>query len=401
MKLSLLIWWIVLMLIGTACSESETLVERTSMVFDTVRVDMNTAKSVTIDEGIDSLFIIALESSPEAIFGTIEKLIVSDSLIFIKDNRYSKAIFVFDMTGHFQFKISNVGAGPGEYEDIFDFDVSGEDIYVNDSGRKILQYSKIDGRFKTEYQFDSWAGWDIAITSDTPTRILFNRMFGRDGRIEKELGRCLIFSTSTQNDRYECLYDYHPIFEEESYRPSIVFARNDEEVFFSPAYTYQLYKYSNQRAKPFIYLDFGEDGFDNEQLTSIYKSNPSAFGFFQENPIIHHILQWAITDNLMCMTYSISNLSYSIFIDLNSKTVYKEGQSVMSRLVYGFTIPLPVASNGDWLVGYEEVGNLLRSRDRDTDEKRNKVLKENNIGALNPNDNPLLIFYKYDTGKLH
>lgn len=120
------------MLIGTACSESETLVERTSMVFDTVRVDMNTAKSVTIDEGIDSLFIIALESSPEAIFGTIEKLIVSDSLIFIKDNRYSKAIFVFDMAGHFQYKISNVGAGPGEYQDIFDFDVNGEDIYVNE-----------------------------------------------------------------------------------------------------------------------------------------------------------------------------------------------------------------------------------------------------------------------------
>lgn len=125
MKLSLLIWWIVLMLIGTACSESETLVERTSMVFDTVRVDVNTAKSVTIDEGIDSLFIIALESSPEAIFGTIEKLIVSDSLVFIKDDRYSKAIFVFDMAGHFQYKISNVGAGPREYEDFIDFDVRG------------------------------------------------------------------------------------------------------------------------------------------------------------------------------------------------------------------------------------------------------------------------------------
>src|SRR5690606_38961247 len=125
MRLYLPIWWIVLMLNCIACSESVTLVERTSMAFDTVRVDVNMARSVTIDEGIDSLLIIALESSPEAIFGTIEKLIVSDSLIFIKDNRYSKAIFVFDMTGHFQYKISNVGAGPREYEDFIDFDVRG------------------------------------------------------------------------------------------------------------------------------------------------------------------------------------------------------------------------------------------------------------------------------------
>src|SRR5690606_1101374 len=91
--------------------------------------------------------LVQLESLEESLFGRIDKLLVSDSIVAIVDKLYSKAVFVFDWNGNFLYKIFQIGDGPGEYVDIFDIDISGGHLYLSDRGRKIIRYNKYTGRF--------------------------------------------------------------------------------------------------------------------------------------------------------------------------------------------------------------------------------------------------------------
>ena len=80
---------------------------------------------------IQSLFsdryILGLEETEQSRIGTIEKLAMADSLLFIMDNRLAMRIFVFNAnTGKFINSIGRTGNGPGEYVDINDFSVDSQ-----------------------------------------------------------------------------------------------------------------------------------------------------------------------------------------------------------------------------------------------------------------------------------
>ena len=75
--------------------------------------------SETIDMGelLGRVRFVQLENKPESAFTDIDKLIVSGASIFMLDKRL-EAVFCFDTSGHFRYRIQRVGHGPGEYTEL-------------------------------------------------------------------------------------------------------------------------------------------------------------------------------------------------------------------------------------------------------------------------------------------
>lgn len=110
---------------------------------------------------IESVHYVQLENHPESAFIDIDKLVVSGPNIFMLDKRL-EAVFCFDTTGRFRYRIQRVGRGPGEYQEL-------EAIWIReDQGELWLQSfwpSKImvynfDGRMLREFGFP-WPAKDM------------------------------------------------------------------------------------------------------------------------------------------------------------------------------------------------------------------------------------------------
>ncbi len=94
------------------------------------------------------------DSSEDAIFSTISKVIVQNNLIFILDGQGRKLVYVYNNFGKYIKTVGRVGQGPGEYINARDFNVKGNNIYIyDDRARKLLIYNYIDNVFK--YSIDT------------------------------------------------------------------------------------------------------------------------------------------------------------------------------------------------------------------------------------------------------
>jgi hypothetical protein len=100
---------------------------------------------------IDNIDYIKLETTEESLLGFISKLTITNDRIYVLDQLLTKALFVFDKSGKFLFKIGRVGNGPGEYVVVTDFYLNEKDstIHLLADGRKIINFD-YDGSFIDE-----------------------------------------------------------------------------------------------------------------------------------------------------------------------------------------------------------------------------------------------------------
>jgi hypothetical protein len=98
---------------------------------------------------------IPLETNDDCLIGSVKKVLVRNSRIYVADFSRAIALFVFDMNGKFLFKIARMGQGPGEYTSFRDFDIQANgDIYMFDHfGRKFLVFNS-DGKYLREIGMD-------------------------------------------------------------------------------------------------------------------------------------------------------------------------------------------------------------------------------------------------------
>lgn len=83
---------------------------------------------------------VELETTDNSLVGYIERIVVNDSLIYIKSDG---SIHLFDRNGNFRNSIGRVGQGPKEVISIFDFavDAENQEVYILDlQGQKINVY---------------------------------------------------------------------------------------------------------------------------------------------------------------------------------------------------------------------------------------------------------------------
>ena len=82
---------------------------------------------------------VKLETSPESLLGSVDKLICTDDYIYILDNTFSNNLFVFSRKGKFISKIKNKGEGPNEINQPYDF-------IVDNKKKEIVVYDGVQNK---------------------------------------------------------------------------------------------------------------------------------------------------------------------------------------------------------------------------------------------------------------
>ncbi len=115
---------------------------------------------------IDSIKIVKLQTNKDALIGSINKVQCDEEYIYILDERKSKALFKYNKSGEFIFKLSNIGKGPGEFVRPTDFFLLNDRIVLLDGfSGKILFFSK-SGNFVKEITTNTMAEKFGKIDSD-------------------------------------------------------------------------------------------------------------------------------------------------------------------------------------------------------------------------------------------
>lgn len=123
---------------------------------------------------IDSIQLIKLEPSNEAVIGNISNLFLINDILFVCDIYTSKTIFAFDMHGKFLYKINKLGSGPGEYKSISMVKISDTRIIILDRLTwKIIQYD-LRGNLLSEKRVNPCPADFIMLNNNTMI-LLYNR----------------------------------------------------------------------------------------------------------------------------------------------------------------------------------------------------------------------------------
>lgn len=133
---------------------------------DTEKSTKNNYKHLTINlyestveevlSTIKRIEFIPLETKPEALIGSIQKIIANSDYFYLLDVFSAKSVFVFNRAGKHIETIDTNGKGPGEFVTPWDMSVDpyNEKLIIVDPGnQKILKYS-LEGEFEDEVYTD-------------------------------------------------------------------------------------------------------------------------------------------------------------------------------------------------------------------------------------------------------
>jgi hypothetical protein len=113
--------------------------------------------NTTMSDFIEITDSITLETNEQCLIGRISKIHKHKDKIYIMDNYFVNAIFVFDLQGNFTHKIGRVGNGPGEYISLNDFtiDMQNEQLLLLVNGGRHIIYMDFEGHYKKIKQLDT------------------------------------------------------------------------------------------------------------------------------------------------------------------------------------------------------------------------------------------------------
>lgn len=146
---------LILTFLFVSCNKPE---EQKITFHDTI--DYHSISESTINELVDSISFLPLEIKEESTVGSIDKICIMDSLIYIGDF-HANQIYIFDLSGKHLFNINYVGQGPREYTEIKSFTVDTDNVYIIDNRlRKLFVYNRLNGSFVESLKMP-FVAWDI------------------------------------------------------------------------------------------------------------------------------------------------------------------------------------------------------------------------------------------------
>jgi len=138
-------------------------------------VSITYLESVKLSQLIEKDFVyLPLASDTNALIGSVSRLILKDSAIFIFDASLAKRGYSFDMSGKENFCFGKTGSGPGEYTLPTDMAVSDNNIIIFDQDNFSVLYYNKTGEFLYETHVGYWLREFIPFSGDrflgyTPT----------------------------------------------------------------------------------------------------------------------------------------------------------------------------------------------------------------------------------------
>lgn len=252
----------ILLLIGCKTSPSDN-PDQSKRTFSAYNLPVIPVSESTISENYDTFLVeepryVVLETNSQSLIGSIDKIEYFQGNYFILDASKAKALFCFDSTGLFKFKIDKVGKGPGEFFIPLDFNIDPRtrSIKIMDPGnRKILEYS-IDGELINEFQLEDELKSFYVIDSD----IYAMHIDGRNS--DWEMSNLL--KLWDKNSKEYTIEGVSELGRTDTYPIKNEFSKFEGNILFMHAWTDTIYKVTNASISPIYILDFGQERISRE-----------------------------------------------------------------------------------------------------------------------------------------
>lgn len=144
--------------------EKQTKINAHEIIFSTETDNENLLTS----EFIDTSYFIPLETNDNCLIKWIRKIVFEGQRIFIFDPAGNNKILIFDNKGKFINTVGNIGQGPGEYAELYDFcvDSVSRQIFLL-CARGVIMCYDYTGHFKKKYTLESnLRAWKIEYFDD-------------------------------------------------------------------------------------------------------------------------------------------------------------------------------------------------------------------------------------------
>ncbi len=310
----------------------------------TYSVEPDKAGEYSLADLVTDVEYVELKLPQGTFLGALQKAIFADSSIYLLDVVQGSGIsriLVLSNEGIYRFAIDKTGKGPGEYEFIYDFDVTEKFIVVS-SADKFMFYDKDNGAFVQSFNKPEECPFDnivmlneITVISDAG-RTRYNR--------DKEQIR--IWNV----DEGEFVYEGVPFrdFALKLGNTSRYFFRLQDTVRAMPIYSKTVYSVVEEQNKysiePAYTFDFGKYWIDANILANSYNERELFFGSAEEYV---HTVDVFETDEVIYVHYRLQNKDFAYLLDKAT------GRSLnISDFTDNDTgwIGSPITTDGDWIV---------------------------------------------------
>ena len=166
MQINILLSLLVLVILLLSCKEStrnfSRKTEGVSLLTNIekaieVNIDLNN-DCLPFDSLMTKVSYVKLETTGDNLIGEISQLLFVDDKIIVVDVWKSKIITVYDMKGHYLYKIGSQGQGPQEYAFFTHVSLTPDKkmLVITDMGSTSLKYYSIDGQFIKSIKCPYW-----------------------------------------------------------------------------------------------------------------------------------------------------------------------------------------------------------------------------------------------------
>lgn len=385
-------------------SEYQKLTEEQVVKFD-IGIQPEKTKVISFDPSvlnnenkfnyIDTIILVPLQTKDECLIGEISKVIYQNGSFFILDKKQDN-LFVFDKTGNYKSKVSNLGRAPGEYMDITDFCLSPKgDIYLlDDEERKIMIFNPNLTFIKSINLEQNYINIRVSNTK------LFLSLFyyNSDKATHKEYHiNCLDLEKGT----IKKMFPFNPNLENAAWHTSnmglqdldngniIYFPHFGKNVYIlnELGQLQDCYRYTVSDFPIPTYISFAaRNRSTNSKAYNICKSK--SYGIIKNVIDLQDYLcaEFVVGPSFTQVIYNKKNgktSGYDTFTETSDIT-----QEIVTRLQYVGGMP------ANTLIGYLQVGVLQIIQEIANEENMSLIPYKNTIDSLEDTDNPILVLVK-------
>lgn len=339
---------------------------------------------LVLSQFVDKINYLKLEAVAGHMVGNIDKLIYYQNRFYALDSRAAKSLFIFSQEGEFLKEIISRGQGPEEFTIPDDFSIdrfTGTIRILDLSLRKILTYDK-DGNFLHEFGID-FRAHSFAII-DTATFAFFTNFLSNPGDKESQSYNLLIVKDNKLSGKY-LPFTYRP--NQLRFAPQTVFSMDSNEVYFTTTFNDTIFRFSSNKLRPDLLIDFGDRRIPEEFLNDTDKPRDQLHK--ERINYCHLINHFMKTDTHIYFTFSYKQRLHNVFYSKSSQRVLTS--ALIGNDIDGLLFANPIASMENRLIGVLEPLDLLEQY-----EKRPDMLTEEAIEIVESIDelsNPILVFY--------
>ena len=339
-----------------------------------------------LTDKITNVKYIPLETTRESVIGEISKVILHKGNFYIMDDNITKTVFVFDGNGKFITKICRRGRGPGEYNDLWDFDIDTENdqILLYCGPRKMIR-TTLAGELVSEHRA-SFYGHSIA---SMPNKGYAAYLYFSNNTSFQINEHSLIYLDSLGNIVKGMFpYDHSKFGKYSNVWQASIFYTYQNKKYLYPSTKDTVYRLSPDGLTPVYRFDFGKYSIDK---TIFSKPVEEQDRFFKGNTKYARLFFMTETDHVLHFHVAVNGIIHRVYYSKST------GEVISGPMVHYLGVSdlgVPIASSGNTLIDLLDCEMMIHAKDGiDNLQTTNSAYLEV-VKNFKEDDNPVLMTYE-------